>query len=86
MKIRDTIVEKQIQQVLSYIQERSADMQKKNLLEDLELEEAKSKFAREFLLELRQEFGGGDEKSVKVVELRRIEQREKIIKKFVQKF
>jgi len=46
---------------------------KKNLLEDLEVGEAKFGSAEEFLLELRKKFGGGDEESVKVVELKRIE-------------
>ena len=40
----------------------------------------------EFLLELRKEFGGGDEESVKVVELRKIEQGGKMMEEFVQEF
>jgi len=48
------------------------------LLEDLEV--------GEFLLELRKEFGGGDEESVKVVELRKIEQGGKMMEEFVQEF
>jgi len=45
------------------------------MLEDLELREIEFRLVGEFLLELKKEFGGGDEKLVKVAELRRIEQR-----------
>jgi len=44
-------------------------------LEDLE--------SGKFLLELKKEFGGGNEELVKVAELKRIEQGEKIMEKFV---
>ena len=37
----------------------------------------------EFLDNLKKEFGEGDEESVKVVELKRMEQRGKTIEKFV---
>ena len=36
MKLRETAVEEQIQWVLSYVQEESADIWKENVLEDLE--------------------------------------------------
>jgi len=38
------------------------------------------------LLELRKEFGEGNEKSVRVDELKRIEQEGRIIEEFVQEF
>ena len=38
------------------------------------------------MAEIRKEFGGENEESVKVAELRRLEQRGKIIEEFVQKF
>jgi len=63
-----------------------ADVWKENLLEDLETREVEFRSAREFFLELRKEFGEGDEESVKIVELRSIEQGGRAIKKFVQKF
>jgi len=66
MKMKEAIVEKQIQWILSYVQRESADVWKENMLEDLETEE--------FLTGLKKEFGGGDEEIVKVVELRRLEQ------------
>ena len=37
-------------------------------------------------MELKKEFGRGDEESVKVVELKRIEQEERTIKEFMQEF
>jgi len=40
----------------------------------------------EYLVDIRKEFGGGDKQSVKVAELRRLEQGGKTIEKFVQKF
>ena len=42
--------------------------------------------AGEFLLELKKEFGGGEEESVKMMELKRIEQEGKTMEKYVQKF
>ena len=59
---------------------------KKNLLEDLESEEVEFGSVGEFLLELKKEFGGGDEELVKIVELKKIEQGGKIIEEFVQEF
>jgi len=44
-------------------------------LEDLEAGEIEYKLAGEFLMKIKKEFGGGDEESVKVVELKKIEQR-----------
>ena len=68
------------------MQRKLADVQKKNLLEDLELEEVKFRLVRKFLLELKKKFSKKDEELVKAAELGRIEQREKIMKEFVQKF
>jgi len=42
--------------------------------------------SREFLLELKKEFGGEDEESVKVAELKKMEQGEKTMEEFVQEF
>ena len=39
--------------------------------------------AEEFLTSLKKEFGGGEEESVKVVELRKLEQGGKTIEEFV---
>jgi len=83
MRVREATVEEQIQWVLSYVQEGSVDVWKENILEDLETGGAEFGLAREFLLELKKEFGGGDEESVKVAELRRLEQEGRTIEKFV---
>ena len=42
-------------------------------MEDLKAGEIKYESAREFLIELKKEFGGGEEKLVKVAELRKLE-------------
>ena len=86
MKIREVAVEEQIQQILSYIQKGSVDIWKKNILDNLEERLLEYEIAGEFLVDIRKEFEGGDEEIVKVVELKRAEQGEKTIKKFVQKF
>jgi len=49
------------------------DIWKENVLEDLESRKVEFESAEEFLLELKKEFGGEDEESVKVVELKRVE-------------
>lgn len=61
-------------------------MWKKNLLEDLETGEVEFGSARKILLELRKKFRRGDEESIKVTELRKIEQGGRIIEEFVQEF
>ena len=38
------------------------------------------------MTEIRKEFGGEDEKSVKIVELKKIKQEERIMEEFVQDF
>jgi len=55
-------------------------------LEDLEIGLLEYEIAREFLAEIKKEFEGGDKEVVKVAELRRLEQREKIMEEFVQEF
>jgi len=55
-------------------------------LEGLKSEEIELEFIKEFLLELKKEFGEGDEKSVKVAELKKVEQEKRIMKEFVQEF
>ena len=55
-------------------------------MEDLEVEEVEFESVGEFLLELKKKFGGEDEESVKVAELKRIEQGEKTMEEFMQKF
>ena len=58
-------------------------MWKENVLEDLEGWLLEYEMVEEFLAEIRKEFGGGDKESVKVVELRRLEQGDKTMEEFV---
>ena len=86
MKIREEAAEEQIQWILLYIQKRSADIWKKNILEDLEAEILEYEIAGKFLADMKKEFSKGDKKMVKIAELKRLEQRGKTIKEFVQEF
>jgi len=56
------------------------------MMEELETEEIEFESVGEFLAEIKKEFGGGDEESVKVVELKKIEQGGRTMKEFVQDF
>ena len=56
------------------------------MLEDLEVGLLEYETVGEFLAEIKKEFGGRDEKSIKVAELRRLEQGRKTMKEFVQEF
>ena len=56
------------------------------MLEDLEAEVLEYEIVGEFLVNIRKKFGKGDEELVKVAELKKLEQEEKIIKEFVQEF
>jgi len=73
MKMRETIVEEQIQGVLSYVQEGLVNVWKENLLEDLESGKVEFRSMEKFLLKLKKKFSGGDEKLVKVAELKKVE-------------
>ena len=84
MKMRGAMVEEQIQWILLYVQEGSADVWKENMLEDLEAGEVEYKSVGEFLAELKREFGRGDEEAVKVAELRKLEQGGRTMEEFVQ--
>ena len=86
MKLREVLVEEQVQWVLSYVQGRSTDVWKENVIEELETGEIKFESAVEFLAEIRKKFGGEDEESVKVAELKKIEQGERMMEEFVQDF
>jgi len=56
------------------------------MLEDLEAGEIEYESAGEFLAELKKEFGGGGKEAVKMAELRRLEQRGRMMEEFVQEF
>ena len=56
------------------------------MLEDLKEELLEYEIAEKFLADMRKGFRGEDEREAKVVELKKLEQRSKTIKEFVQKF
>ena len=82
-KMRGVPVEEQIQWVLSYVQGGAADVWKENMLEELEAEELEFETVGEFLVEIKKEFGRGEEESVKAAELRKLEQGERTMEEFV---
>jgi len=55
-------------------------------LEDLKGELLEYETAGKFLVDIKKEFGRGDEKIVKVAKLKRLEQGERTIEEFVQEF
>jgi len=55
-------------------------------MEELEAGELEYKSVKEFLTNLKKEFGGGEEESVKAAELRKLEQRGRTIEEFIQEF
>ena len=61
-------------------------MWKENIMEELESGEMEYETAEEFFTSLRKEFGRGEEESVKVAELRKLEQGGKTMEEFVQEF
>ena len=86
MKLRGNTVEEQVQWVLTYVQGGSADVWKENIMDELESGEVEYESVEEFLTCLRKEFGGGEEESVKVAELRKLEQGGKTMEEFIQEF
>ena len=83
MKMREVAVEEQIQWVLSYIQRGLTDIWKENVLEDLEEGILEYNSVGEFLAAIKKEFRGGEEESVKVAELKKLEQGGKTMEEFV---
>ena len=55
-------------------------------MEELEAGEIEYETAEEFLMNLKKEFGGGEEEAVKAAELRKLEQGGKTMEEFVQEF
>ena len=86
IKLREATLEEQIQQVLSYIQGELADIQKENILEELEVGEFEFELVGEFLTEIRKEFGERNKELIKIAKLKRIEQGGRMIEEFVQDF
>ncbi len=72
-----------MQWVLSYVQGKLANIQKENIIKNLESESLSYIIVGEFL---KEEFGKGNNETIKIAELKKIEQENKTMKKFVQKF
>ena len=85
-KLVGVIVEAQVQWILSYVQGGLANVWKENVMEKLEVEEIKYEIVEEFLSSLKKEFGGEEEKLIKVAELRKLEQGGRMMEEFVQEF
>ena len=85
-RMRGDTVEGQVQWVLSYVQGGSADVWKENVMEEIEAGEVEYELVEEFLTILKKEFGGGEEESMKVAELRKLEQGGRTMEEFVQEF
>ena len=64
----------------------TADVWKENVIEELEAGEIEYETMEEFLMSLKKEFGREEEESVKVAELRKLEQGGRTMKEFVQEF
>ena len=56
------------------------------MLEDLKGGLLEYKMVEEFLVEIKKEFGEGNEETIKVAELKKLEQKRKTMEEFVQKF
>ena len=61
-------------------------MWKENVMEEMEAGEVEYELVEEFLVYLKKEFGGEEEETVKVAELRRVEQGGKTMEEYVQEF
>jgi len=68
------------------MQGEMADVWKENMMEELEAGEVEYETVEEFLSNLKKKFGREEEESVKAVELRKLEQEERTMEKFVQEF
>ena len=85
-KLAGATVEAQVQWVSLFVQRGSANVWKENVMEELEAGEMEYETVEEFLTVLKKEFGRGEKESVKVAELRKLEQGERTMEEFVQKF
>jgi len=55
-------------------------------MEDLESRDLEFSTIRNFLTKLKTEFDSGNNKSAKIAELKKVEQKSRMMEKFVQKF
>ena len=86
MRMKEMLLEEQVQWMLFYVQGGSADIWKENVLKELEAGELEFVTVGKFLVKIKKEFRGGEEELVKAAELRKLEQGGKMMEEFVQKF
>jgi len=72
--MKGTIMNKQVQCMLMYVQERLADVWKENVLEDLKAGALEFKMVEKSLEEIKKELGGEDEEAKNIAKLKEIEQ------------
>ena len=84
--MRKESVREQVYQILTYVQKKTADIWKKNILANLELENWKFLSVEELLVVLKKEFERGDNKQAKIAEFKQLKQDSYTINKFVQIF
>jgi len=68
-----------------YVQEELADIWKENIMKYLENRSLEFAMVGDFLINLKQELKNRNNKSVKVAELKKVKQKRKMMKKFIQK-
>lgn len=86
IRIRDTAVKEQIQQLLLYVYEGLADIQEENILEDLETEVLEYVIVRKFLVDLKRKFSRGDIEIMKMAKFKKVEQGNRTMEEYVQEF
>ena len=64
----------------------SAGIWKKNIIENLKSGNLSHIITEEFLSDLKEEFSGENTKTIKMVKLKKLKQKNKIMEEFVQKF
>ena len=69
-----------------YVQRESVNIWKENIIKDLESRELEYVIVEEFLIDLKKEFEKGDNETMKIAELKKVEQESRIIEEFIQKF
>ena len=84
--MKEATVEEWVQWVLLYVQGRSAEIWKENVMEELETGEMEYEMVEELLTALKKKFGGGEKELVKAAELRKLEQGGRTMEEFIQEF
>ena len=73
MRIKEEIVEEQIQWILMYVQKVLTNVWKKNILIDLKSEDWEFLLVEDLLVTLKRELEGEDNKLTKITKLKQVE-------------